>query len=392
MGSAKQQDHPTLLNDRYRLTEHIGVGGSADVWRATDELLNREVAVKVLREVADPTQRARFIEEAQTLASFNHPGLVVVLDAGILDERPFLVMTLADDATLASRIEKGPVESSVVKSIGAQIALALGYAHERGVVHRDVKPANVLLCGDGRAVLSDFGIARLMGSTAHHTRTGDAIGSPAYLAPEQVAGEELTPAVDIYSLGLVLLEALTAERAFPGSPIEAAMARLNAAPPIPPTVDPEWEALLTRMTNRMPANRPTAQEVADELARSEFPEAVRSMQIPAYDLDPEATGPLPVVDPEATGKMSILDADAADTMDSLGFSDEVDDPPVRRRRWLRVVVGLAVVALAIAAFLILVRTPNGVSTTHAPATPTNVPAKYRPALSHLHDAVNGPAR
>lgn len=150
MGSAKQQDHPTLLNDRYRLTEHIGVGGSADVWRATDELLNREVAVKVLREVTDPTQRARFIEEAQTLASFNHPGLVVVLDAGILGERPFLVMTLADDATLASRIERGPVESSVVKSIGTQVALALGYAHEHGVVHRDVKPANVLLCGDSR--------------------------------------------------------------------------------------------------------------------------------------------------------------------------------------------------------------------------------------------------
>ncbi|MGN6162036.1 MAG: protein kinase, partial [Marmoricola sp.] len=94
-------EQPTVLNGRYRLTDHIGTGGTADVWRATDELLNRQVAVKVLREVADPTQRERFTEEARTLASFNHPGLVVLLDAGICDDRPFLVMTLADNSTLA---------------------------------------------------------------------------------------------------------------------------------------------------------------------------------------------------------------------------------------------------------------------------------------------------
>lgn len=372
-------DQSSLLSDRYRLTEQIGVGGTADVWRATDELLNREVAVKVLREVADPTQRARFVEEAQTLASFNHPGLVVLLDAGILGVRPFLVMTLADDGTLASRITAGPVPSPVVKSIGAQIALALAYAHEHGVVHRDVKPSNVLLWADGRAALSDFGIARLIGSTVHHTRTGDAIGSPAYLAPEQVAGKELTPAVDIYSLGLVLLEALTAERAFPGLPIEAAIARLSADPPIPATVDPEWAALLRRMTDRIPENRPTAQEVAEELGRGELPASIRTTQTSASALDPEATGPLPVIDTEDVHTMAMESPLAS------------GGPVVRRRRWAGLVVGLGIVALVIAAFVVLHPT-NGGSKAEAPRVPANVPAKYQPALTRLHQAVNGPAR
>ncbi|MFL6022456.1 MAG: serine/threonine-protein kinase [Marmoricola sp.] len=331
-------DQSTLLDDRYRLDEHIGTGGSADVWRGTDVLLDRLVAVKVLREVSDPTQRQRFIDEARTLAGLNHAGLVVLLDAGILGERPYLVMTLADDATLASRIASGPIGSDGVRAIGIQVANALAYAHERGIVHRDVKPSNVLLCGDGRALLADFGIARLVGSTEHHTRTGDAIGSPAYLAPEQVAGDELTPAVDIYSFGLVLLEALTAERAFPGTPIEAALARLNAAPPMPPDLDPGWRALLARMTHRVPENRPTAREVVEELARGE------------QTLTPIAT----------------------------------------RRRWSKPAAYLGLVALLLVVAFLVVRPGGGGNHVNTPGAPVHVPARYQPALTHLHDAVNGP--
>jgi len=345
-------DRSTLLDDRYRLDEQIGTGGMADVFRGTDELLNRRVAVKVLREVSDPLLRARFVAEAHTLAMLDHPGLVTLLDAGIEGERPYLVMALADDASLSSRIASGPLDPEDVKAIGVQVARALAYAHGQGVVHRDVKPSNVLLCADGRALLADFGIARLVGSAEHHTRTGDAIGSPAYLAPEQVAGEELTPAADIYSFGLVLLEALTAQRAFVGTPVEAAVARLNAAPPMPTTLDPSWRDLLARMTHRLPEERPSAAEVADALP-----------------------------DPGATGELAITQEAAY----SVG--------PVRRRRVWTQVAGLGLVVVAVVAALVLVLRPgHDPQKTDDPGVPSSVPAKYQAPLADLHDAVDGSAR
>ena len=212
-------DDPIILGDRYLLGEVIGRGGMADVYRATDQLLSRPVAIKVLRETADDeTDRRRFTAEATTLARLNHVNLVMVLDAGITAEQPYLVMELVEGPTLGQRTQTGPLELAEVGRIGAQMADALAYAHGAGVVHRDVKPGNVLLGSDGRTRLADFGIARLIGDTVRHTKTGHAIGTPAYLSPEQVRGDDVTPAVDVYSLGLVLLEALTGERAFPGRP------------------------------------------------------------------------------------------------------------------------------------------------------------------------------
>lgn len=385
-------DQSALLDDRYRLDERIGIGGSADVWRATDQVLNREVAVKVMREVGDPTQRARFVDEARTLAGLNHPGLIVLLDAGIRGEHPYLVMTFADNATLASRISAGPIESAFVKSIGVQVANALAYAHGCGIVHRDVKPGNVLLCGDDRALLADFGIARLVGSTVHHTQDGNTIGSPAYLAPEQVTGEEVTPAADVYALGLVLLEALTAERAFRGTPVEAAVARLTAAPPMPVSLDPGWRALLARMTHRVPEDRPTAQEVAEELARDEF--LINGSARPSV---------LPGADPEPTVAQPLLDAtsELAITMEAvLGPQGPAEDlaeappEPITRRRRLPALLMLGLGVLLVAAVLVALAVPrSGHNATKAvPGVPANVPAKYQPALSTLHQAVNGPAR
>ena len=376
-----------MLNGRYRLIEQIGVGGTAEVWRATDELLNRQVAVKLLHDAADSTQRERFVEEARTLASFNHVGLVVLLDAGILDARPFLVMTLADNSTLASRIAQGPVEPSVVTSIGSQIAVALEYVHARGFVHRDVKPSNVLLCGDGRAVLSDFGIARLVGSTMHHTRTGEAIGSPAYLAPEQVAGEALTPAVDIYSLGLVLLEALTAERAFPGAPLEAALARLTNAPPIPPTVGGEWVALLTRMTHRDPEERPTAREVAEQLGSATSAPTFASSEIGVTELDPEKTGALAIGSADAATTMRI------ESLVPLGTRalDEPPEPgPSAFKRRGPVLAAVAAAAFALSAFTV-VHALSADSRTEARHLPLNAPVKQQPAAVRPHHA-GGPAQ
>jgi serine/threonine protein kinase len=257
-----------ILRERYRLEHRLGSGGAADVHRATDTTLQRPVAVKVLRDVAgDDSTRDRFVTEARTLASVSHRNIVMVLDAGIGDDddKPFLVMELVEGRTLADALRDGPLASPEVARIGAELAAGLSFAHERLVVHRDVKPGNVLLSDAGPVKLADFGIARLIGDTVRHTRTGTAIGTAAYLSPEQVRGEQVTGAADVYALGLVLLEALTGTRAFPGSATEAALARLHRDPDVPVDLPGGWTPLLLAMTAAEPATRPTAAEVARRL-------------------------------------------------------------------------------------------------------------------------------
>jgi serine/threonine protein kinase len=173
-------------------------------------------------------------------------------------------MQLIEGPTLADELRSGGMPPERVARYGAALADALAYVHERGLVHRDVKPANVLITEDGRVHLADFGIARLVDS-AHQTRTGDVLGTPAYFAPEQVAGEPVGPPADIYALGIVLLECLTGKRPFEGTAMEVAMARLARAPEIPPGTTSDWASLLTAMTRRVPAERPGAEQVADAL-------------------------------------------------------------------------------------------------------------------------------
>ena len=210
-------DDPVVVAERYTLGDRLGSGGMAVVYRATDRVLHRDVAVKVLRDTADDeTDRLRFTSEARTLAALSHRHLVMVLDAGTTADQPFLVMELVEGMTLSQRIADGPLAPDEVAEIGAQLADALAYAHGQGVIHRDVKPGNVLL-GRSGVKLADFGIARLVGDTVRHTMTGQAIGTAAYISPEQVLGHDVTPAADVYALGLVLLEVLTGERAYPGS-------------------------------------------------------------------------------------------------------------------------------------------------------------------------------
>lgn len=275
----------TLLGERYELTALLGRGGMADVFSARDRVLHRDVAVKVLRESPDTeADRVRFAAEARVLAGLAHPGLVLLLDAESGGAHPYLVLELVVGRTWARELAGGRAEPLAVARIGVQVAAALAHAHAAGVVHRDVKPANVLVDAAGRAKLADFGIARLVDEHVRHTRTGFTVGTAAYLAPEQVRGEPATAAVDVYALGLVLLEALTGERAFPGTSTESAFARLQRNPTVPVSLPRGWPRLLAAMTATDPAERLSAAAVADALAALADPDGVEVA--PALGDDP----------------------------------------------------------------------------------------------------------
>lgn len=283
---------PVTIGGRYILGELIGRGGAADVFRARDELLGRDVAIKMFtaggevvaearangvsehgedaepgesaRAATDESSDTRHRREVLTLAGLSHPGLVTVYDVGDQAGRAYFVMQLIEGDTLAQRIRAGALPPADVVALGAALADALAYVHRRGVVHRDVKPGNVLLDTDGRPHLSDFGIAAVH-DAAPVTAAGMVIGTASYLSPEQVRGEPVGAGVDVYALGLVLIECLTGRREYPGNALEAAVARLHRRPSIPAGLPGNLGELLDAMTHDDPAGRPTAEGVVGAL-------------------------------------------------------------------------------------------------------------------------------
>ena len=274
------------VGDRYVLGRLIGEGATARVYEAEDTVLQREVAVKVFRhtEIGDSTSD-RIDEETRILASLAHPHLLPVFDSGRgADGHRFIVMPLVRGTTLAQLSTRGPVEPREVKRIGTALAGALAHIHERGIVHRDVKPSNVLLARDGTPYLADFGFAHALDGPAL-TTTGCIVGTAGYLAPEQAEGLPVTPAVDVYALGLVMLEALTAERAYRGTPLERATANALRPPRIPARLGPGWLKVLRTLTAMTPSSRPTADAVGALLdgGEDELPEVTASdgtMELP----------------------------------------------------------------------------------------------------------------
>ncbi|TFC24896.1 serine/threonine protein kinase [Cryobacterium sp. TMT2-18-3] len=249
----------------------------ASVYRATDLFLGRTVAVKLFRlDTADDAGPERQSGEVTVLASLNHFALVTLFDAGtaVIDgvSRTYIVMELVDGTDLRSKIADGPLHPDEVAAMGADLAEALHYVHAQGIIHRDIKPANVLLAPSGfpgramHAKLADFGIARLFDAT-RLTATGSLLGTAGYLSPEQALGSTIGPPSDVYSLGLVLLECLTGERAFTGTAIESAMARLQRQPHIPADLGQSWATVLGGMTIREPADRLSAGDAAVQLRR-----------------------------------------------------------------------------------------------------------------------------
>lgn len=246
-----------VVAGRYRLDDLLGRGGAADVYEGLDLRLRRPVAMKVFRPESDAQTEERFDDEGRLLAQLQHPGLVTVYDSGRDDGRPYLVMQLIKGTTLRRRIAESALTPAEVSRIGSALASALGHVHAAGVVHRDVKPSNILLGETGTPHLTDFGISRLLENTAR-TATGALMGTPAYLAPEQVLGRGAGPAADIYSLGLVLLESLKGELEYGGAPLEAAIARLHRPPVIPSDLPGDLVELLEAMTAQDENSRPDA--------------------------------------------------------------------------------------------------------------------------------------
>ncbi|MGH2427371.1 MAG: serine/threonine-protein kinase, partial [Candidatus Limnocylindria bacterium] len=206
-------DTERLILDRYRLTERIAAGGSAEVWRAVDEQLDRPVAVKLLHPhlLPDATSRQRLVAEARAAAGLSHPGIVGIYDVDADGEAPALVMELVDGESVSARIAReGSFQPHEAARITAEVAEGLYHAHQRGIVHRDVKPGNILLDGDGRARLVDFGIAHSLAVSAERlTQAGTVIGTMRHMAPEQLRGGQIGPRTDLYGLGTVLYEMLT---------------------------------------------------------------------------------------------------------------------------------------------------------------------------------------
>lgn len=260
-------DTSVPLASRYRLESRIATGGMGEVWRARDTVLDRPVAVKLLRPeyAGQPETLARFRAEARHAGAVSHPNIAQVYDYGEAapPHPPFLVMELVDGPSLAGELTHGPVHPARAMDVLAQAAAGLAAAHAAGVVHRDIKPGNLLLGPDGTVKISDFGIAHAADS-APLTRTGLLIGTAAYLAPERAAGRQASAASDLYSLGVVGYECLSGSPPFQGPPLEVAAAHQQGKlPPLPPAVPPPAAAVITRLTARDPADRPaSAAEVA----------------------------------------------------------------------------------------------------------------------------------
>jgi serine/threonine protein kinase len=260
---------PLVLNHRYRLDERLASGGMGEVWKATDELLGRSVAVKLLKEIyfSDESFRDRFRAEARFAASLQHSGIAQVYDYGEQDDKAYLVMELVPGETLSRILSvEGRLSTDTALDIIGQAARALHIAHSAGIIHRDIKPANLMVTADGVLKITDFGIARGGGATV--TQTGQVMGTAQYVSPEQATGRKITPASDLYSLGVVAYECLAGMPPFAAdTPIALALMHVREdAPPLPMDVPPAVRGLVSALMAKDPEDRPAgAHKVADQI-------------------------------------------------------------------------------------------------------------------------------
>ncbi|MGO1507781.1 MAG: protein kinase domain-containing protein [Microbacterium sp.] len=350
---------------RYELQSRIAIGGMGEVWEATDHVIGRTVAIKILKDeyMGDPGFLERFRAEARHAALVNHEGIASVFDYGEENGSAFLVMELVPGEALSTIIEReGSLSSDKTLDIVAQTASALQAAHAAGLVHRDIKPGNLLITPDGRVKITDFGIARIADQVPL-TATGQVMGTVQYLSPEQASGHPASPATDTYSLGIVAYECLAGKRPFTGeSQVAIAMAQINEqAPPLPPTVPIPVQNLVMAMIAKKPSDRPsssaTVARAAQALRRGDLNSA--AIAVPAI-----ATGG--IAGDDATrllttgddGTTRILPTTAQVSTDDEGEGDGEGDEKKKKKRspwtWpLIALIALLVIVLGGTVFALL---------------------------------------
>lgn len=375
------------LGGRYTLTERIAIGGMGEVWKARDKVLGRIVAVKILKEeyTGDPGFLERFRAEARHTALLNHPGVANVFDYGEEDGSAYLVMELVPGDPLSTIIERDKkLPADRILNIMAQSARALAAAHAQGLVHRDVKPGNLIVTPDERVKVTDFGIARLADQVPL-TATGQVMGTAQYLAPEQATGQQATASSDMYSLGIIGYECLAGKRPFTGeSQIAIALAQVNDPPPaLPKDVPAPAAALIMCLLSKDPAERPeTATALAsaiDAIRRRDMPAALKAVPslskfLPqGADADATAVITAPTsVSPTAaqfgTGTQFEPEPTTARVPASQPLQSYRSEPPKKKSPWGWVSLVLALLLVAAIVWFVLFNASNSTGNTETPPT------------------------
>jgi eukaryotic-like serine/threonine-protein kinase len=339
------------MTERFEIEGDVGSGGMANVVRAHDTDLGRKVAIKRLHRhiAAEPAAAARFKREALSAAALSHPGIVTVFDVGEDDDGPFIVMEFVDGETLTALMSReGPLTPETAAGVTLQVSRALDHAHQRGVIHRDVKPGNILLDADGAAKLADFGIATSLAGDARFTDADLVLGTIAYLAPERIAGEQATPASDIYSLGVVLYEMLTGRMPFdadtPGAMIAAQQHGRFDPPGDVVDVPAGLEAIVLQALETDPAARFESAAALAERLETWIDDPVTADAVARSDAS--ETMPLVVPAPVVAPPTRPLAA-AHETGVLAAAPTPPHGPPSSRNPWLPLFAGIALGALLV---------------------------------------------